>query len=116
MPWTPRRPTSADASYFSLVECEGNLASGNYREATPHCERNAASGDSWRDQILLVAVYAQQGEMAKAATAKAAALKLKPTLTLAKLKAMPQAGSQAYLDLLETHYYAGLRKAGIPEN
>ena len=111
----PRTADVADVSYFSGVECLGNLASGNYREATPHCEQNGASGDSWRDQALLVAVYAQQGEMAKAATAKTTVLRLMPTLTIAKLKAMPQAGSQPYLDLLETHYYAGLRKAGFPE-
>ena len=53
--------------------------------------------------------------MAKAATAKTVALKLRPALTIEKLKAVPQPGSQAYLDLLETHYYAGLRKAGFPE-
>jgi tetratricopeptide (TPR) repeat protein len=111
----PRTADSTDASYFSGVECLGNLASGNYREATPHCEQNGASGVSWRDQALLVAVYAQQGEMAKAAIAKTAAFTLMPTLTIAKLKAMPPAGGQAYLDLLETHYYAGLRKASFPE-
>ena len=61
----PRTADSTDASYFSGVECLGNLASGNYREATPHCEQNGASGDSWRDQALLVALYSQQGEMAK---------------------------------------------------
>ena len=61
------------------------------------------------------ALLRPKGEMAKAAIAKTAAFKLMPTLTIAKLKAMPPAGSQAYLDLLETHYYAGLRKSGFPE-
>ena len=111
----PRTADVVDASYFSAVECVVNLAAGNYREATPNCERRGASGDSWRAQARLVAVYAQQGEMAKAAAAKSAALKLRPTLSIAQLKAMPQSGSQSYLDLLETHYYSGLRKAGIPE-
>ena len=112
---SPRTADVDDASYFSYVECAANLASGNYREATPHCEQIGASGDSWRAQARLVAVYAQQGQMDKAATAKSAALKLKPTLTIAQLKAMPLAASQSYLDLLETHYYSGLRKAGIQE-
>ena len=53
--------------------------------------------------------------MAKATTAKNAALKLKPTLSIAQMKAMPRPATQSYLDLLETHYYEGLRKAGIPE-
>jgi len=88
---------------------------GRYAEATPPCEQIASSGSSWVYQSILVAVYAQQGAMAKAAAAKAGALKLKPNLTIARLKTMPRPGSQAYFDLLETHFYAGLRKAGVPE-
>ena len=72
-------------------------------------------GKNWRRQATLAAVYAQQGEISKATVAKAAALKLEPRLTIAYLKGLPQRGSQAYLDLLDMHYYAGLRKAGFPE-
>ncbi|HEX7273525.1 MAG TPA: adenylate/guanylate cyclase domain-containing protein [Casimicrobiaceae bacterium] len=111
----PRTADVVDASYFSGIECLTNLALGNYREATPQCEQVGASGSSWRAQVLLVAVYAQQNEMAKADAAKSAALRLRPTLSIAQLKAMPQAGNQLYLDLLEMRYYPGLRKAGIPE-
>jgi adenylate cyclase len=111
----PEIADTGDASYFSVVECVANHVSGNYREATPHCEQAGASGDSWRAQARLAALYAQQGEMDKAAAAKSAALKLKPTISIAQLKAMPQSGSPLYLDLLETHYYSGLRKAGFPE-
>ncbi len=111
----PRTADVVDATYFSSIECEANLASGNYREATSPCEQLGARGGSWLNQVMLVAVYAQQGEMTKAANAKSVALKLKPALSIAQLKAGPQGGSQPYLDLLETHYYAGLRKAGIPE-
>ena len=111
----PETVDTDDAFYFSSLECRAYLTLGNYREASPQCEQSASSGDSWRAQLSLAAVYAQQGELAKAAAARSAALKLKPALTIARLKSMPQRGKQAYLDLLETHYYAGLRKAGFPE-
>lgn len=106
---------AADIFYSSRLQCQCNLVLGRYLDATPACERLGASGEDWRNQTTLAAVYAQRGEMTKATVAKLAALKLEPRLTLVYLKGLPRQGSQAYLDLLDTHYYAGLRKAGFPE-
>ncbi len=111
----PETIDAVDMSYISSIRCRCDLALGRYREAMPACERLGASGSDWRSQARLAAVYAQLGEVTKATAARTAALKLEPRLTIAYLKAMPRPGSQAYLDLLDTHYYAGLRKAGFAE-
>jgi adenylate cyclase len=111
----PETADTVDMLYVDGLFCRCNLLLGNYREATPACERLGAGSRDWRNQTTLAAVYAQQGEMAKAALAKAAAIKLEPKLTIGYLKGMPRPGSQAYLDLLDRHYYAGLRRAGFPE-
>jgi hypothetical protein len=98
--------------------CSLAVLTGLFREITA-AQRWRASvqelAGNWRNKAMLAAVYAQQGEMAKAALAKAAAIKLEPKLTIGYLKGMPRPGSQAYLDLLDRHYYAGLRRAGFPE-
>jgi tetratricopeptide (TPR) repeat protein len=111
-------PETIDTEWTNSIaglQCRNNIVLGRYLDATPACERLGAGGKNWRRQATLAAVYAQQGEMSKAKVAKAAALKLEPRLSIAYMKRLPQPGSQAYLDLLDTYYYAGLRKAGMPE-
>jgi adenylate cyclase len=96
--------------------CRVSLMLGRYREAVPACERAAALDDAtWHNQVLLVAASAQNGEMQKAAVAKAELLKRQPGFSIAKDKAALLSAHPDYLKMLETHYYPGLRKAGIPE-
>jgi adenylate cyclase len=98
----------------SLV-CRANQNLGRYADALPACEQAAALDNDWRHQLWLAAVYAQQGDMAKAAIAKTELLRRKPGVTIASLKATPDSDNPAYLQQLETNVYAGLRKVGIPE-
>ncbi len=66
--------------------------------------------------IYLTAAYAQKGDMARAADAKATLLRLSPLLTLEALK--PHSGKpdvQRFREQWDKHVIAGLRRAGISE-
>jgi hypothetical protein len=62
-----------------------------------------------------VAAYAHEGEAAKAEAAKAALLRRRPGFSIADIKAGGYSNEPAWLQQVETHLLAGLRKAGIPE-
>ena len=96
--------------------CRVNLMLGRYAEAVPACEKAAALDDAtWHNQVILVAAAAQNGDMQKAAVAKAELLKRQPGFSIARDKAALLSAHPDYLKMLEAHYYPGLRKAGIPE-
>jgi tetratricopeptide (TPR) repeat protein len=96
--------------------CRGNLMLGRYGEAVPACEKAAALDDAtWHNQVLMVSASAQNGDMQKAGVAKAELLKRQPRFSIAKDKAAGLSEHPDYLKMLETHYYPGLRKAGLPE-
>jgi len=96
--------------------CRVNLVLGRYAEAVPACEKAAALDDAtWHNQVLLLAASEQNGDMQKAAIAKAELLKRQPGFSIAKDKAALLSAHPDYLKMLEAHYYPGLRKAGIPE-
>ena len=102
---------------FSLgVLCWSNVLLGRYGEALQACEKAAARDDSWSNQVWLVAGYAQQGNMAKASIAKMELLKRQPRFTIEKIRSREATTASAeYLQLLEIHLLAGLRKAGLPD-
>jgi tetratricopeptide (TPR) repeat protein len=97
-----------------IVRCHANLALGRYDEAISDCEGSAAQDDSWWAHALLTAAYAQKGDGGKAAIEKAALLRQRPQTTIARLR---DDGSDhpLYAQQREAHIYAGLRRAGIPE-
>ena len=63
----------------------------------------------------MVAAYANRGDLAKAAAAKAQVLKTVPVYTISQLRAKRYSEVPEYLELAEKYWYAGLRKAGIPD-
>jgi TolB-like protein/tetratricopeptide (TPR) repeat protein len=100
----------------SRVACRAFLSLGRYDEAVQSCERAMATDESWLVHLYLTAAYAQKGDMARAADAKARLLSRKPGFTLAELsdpKNPPDA--ERFREQWEKHITAGLRKAGIPE-
>ena len=98
-----------------FIRCQAHQALGRYGDAIADCERSVVGEDSWSSHAYLVAAYAQKGETAKAEAEKIILLKQQPGMTIADLKAMRLSNEPAYLQQTETHLYAGLRKAGIPE-
>ncbi len=101
--------------YALLLRCWAYLALGRYDDAIAACEKSVAQDDWWSGHAYLVAAYALKGETAKAAAEKITLLKQQPGVSIADLKAQRVSNNPTYLQQTETHLYAGLRKAGIPE-
>jgi hypothetical protein len=53
--------------------------------------------------------------MAKAAAARARALRVSPGFTIARARVLDEPAHPEYLKLAEKYWYEGLRKAGFPE-
>ena len=96
--------------------CKAMLFLGRYDEAIVACEKAAAEINSWINLVYLCAAYAQHGDMAKAATARDALLKLQPGYTIAWYRSTYRASPPRFFELIDRHLAAGLSKAGIPEN
>jgi tetratricopeptide (TPR) repeat protein len=109
-------PRSPDVASYLRVKCDAYLLLGNYDEAIAACEKSLALQDSWIPRMDLVAAYAQKGDMAKTAEAKAEVMKQQPQMSIANVKALRFSDNPIFLRQLEDHVYPGLRKAGIPEN
>lgn len=95
--------------------CEAYLVLGRYDEAIADCEKSEALNDYWDKHAYLAASYALKGDAAKAEAEKTLLLKDQRGLTIADLKAMRLSNDPTFLQQTETHFYAGLREAGIPE-
>ena len=76
-----------------------------------------ATDESWLFHMYLTAAYAQKGDMARAAEAKARLLLRKPgfTIEMPVGDAKNKPDFQRFGDQWKKHIAAGLRKAGIPE-
>ena len=80
------------------------------------CEKSLALEDFWAGYLYLAAAYAHKGDLAKASVAKTELLKRRPDMSIARFKARKLSDNPIFQQQTETHIYAGLRKAGIPEN
>jgi len=65
--------------------------------------------------MLLTAIHAQRGDLAKAAIARTEMLKQQPGATIANNLNLRSSEDPSLRRQLEQHLPAGLRKAGIPE-
>jgi hypothetical protein len=91
------------------------MALGRYNEAIAACEKSVGELDWWMPHLYLIAAYTHTGEAAKAAAEKTKLLKLRPGNSIADFKALRLSNDPAFLQQTETHLFADLRKAGIPE-
>jgi len=109
-------PRGWQVASFLQFQCRAYLALGRYDDAIMACQKSLALEDWWLRHVYLVAAYAQKGDLAKAAVAKTELLKRQPGMSIARIKAIKASDNPNYQQQIETHIYAGLRKAGIPEN
>jgi len=94
--------------------CWVNLMLGRYSQAVQSCEKSAARDNWWDDYVFLAAGYAQLGQTAKAASAKAELLKQKPNFNLEQRRNTdPGLSVPSYARRVELHLYSGLTKAGL---
>jgi adenylate cyclase len=113
------QPPADFAGWLSLNRCRAKLALGGYDDAIDACEKAASGGDLYYRQLsvhmFLAAAYALQGNDGRAQAEKAKLLAQRPDASIALFKTGRISDVPAYLQQTEAHLYAGLRKAGIPE-
>jgi tetratricopeptide (TPR) repeat protein len=95
--------------------CEAHVLAGHASQAASACERSVLLYGDWVSKLYLLAAYANSGQKAKADAVKAEVLREVPTYSIAQLRAKRYSDHPDYLVLAERNWYAGLRKAGIPE-
>jgi tetratricopeptide (TPR) repeat protein len=105
----------ANASIPMATACEARLLAGQTEQAIATCEKASGLWNDWRVHLALAAAYASQGDVAKAAAAKAEVLRTVPGFTIAQMRAKRYSDNPEYLKLAEKYWYEGLRKAGFPE-
>ncbi|MDQ2963563.1 MAG: hypothetical protein M3R31_10475 [Pseudomonadota bacterium] len=100
----------------ALEACMAHVLLRAYEEAIAECERVETDWDNWYRHANLAAAYAMRGDGAKAAQAKDRLLKAVPTFAIARYEARfhPSLTPEAKA-LDKSHFFAGLRKAGVPE-
>jgi predicted Zn-dependent protease len=103
-------------AYLLRMRCQAELLLGRTAQAVGACER-ASAGDpgQWVVHLLLAAAYADAGELDKAAAEHRTVDRIAPGYTIERLRAYRYSENPDYLRLVEAHWYAGLRKAGVPE-
>jgi tetratricopeptide (TPR) repeat protein len=109
-------PRSPGVAGFLQYQCRAYLVLGRYDDAILACEKSLALEDYWPRFMYLVAAYAQKGDLAKVAVAKTELLKRRPDMSIARIRAQKASDNPIYQRQSETYLFAGLRKAGIPEN
>ena len=91
------------------------MALGRYSDAIAACERQASLADSWAPHVYLIAAYAHEGNAAKTAAEIKKVNERRPRFSIATYRALGESDVPAHQQQTEGHLYAGLRKAGIPE-
>jgi adenylate cyclase len=97
------------------IRCRAYMALGRNDEAIAACEKSVGELDWWMPHLYLIAAYTHTGDAAKAAAEKAKLLQQRPGISIADFKALRLSNDPAFLQQTETHLFADLRKAGIPE-
>jgi TolB-like protein/Tfp pilus assembly protein PilF len=109
-------PSDPGMDFYLQEQCSAHLNLGHYDQAIAACEKSLALSDFWIKYLFLLGAYAQKGDMVRAQVAKMDLLKRKPDVSIARLKYGPQFwANPLFQEQREAHLYAGLRKAGIPE-
>ena len=95
--------------------CEADLLIGRFDDAVSACEKAGGTNPDWFITSYLAAAYANRGDVGKARAARDAILRTVPGYTIAQVRAKHYSDVPEYLKMAEATWYAGLRKAGIPE-
>jgi TolB-like protein len=110
-----RRSLLGTDTDFRSLACDAHLHLGHYEQAIAECERAAVNVDSYWVYLNLTAAYAQAGDLAKAAKAKAELMRRVPDLTIARFEQKQFSTNPIWVEEIRTHVISGLRKAGVPE-
>jgi tetratricopeptide (TPR) repeat protein len=104
-----------NAGWPLRAACEAHMLLGQNDQAIAACEKAAGIESTWFITSFLAAAYANRGDMAKAVAARKEVERLVPGYTIAQLRAKHYSDEPEYVKMAEATWYAGLRKAGLPE-
>jgi tetratricopeptide (TPR) repeat protein len=110
-----RRALLGTDTDFRSLACHAHLHLGHYEQAIAECERAAVNDDNYWVYLDLTAAYAQAGDLAKAAKAKAELMRRVPDFTIARFEQKQFSTNPIWVEEIRTHFISGLRKAGVPE-
>ena len=110
-----RRSLLGTDTDFRSLACLAHLHLGHYQQAIAECERAAVSDNSYFVYLQLTAAYAQAGDSAKAAKAKAELMRRVPDFTIARFEQKQFSTDPIAVEEVRRHVIPGLRKAGVPE-
>ena len=106
----------ASQTWPKIVACHARLLLGEARAAATECEKAVGRDPSlWSAHLYLAAAHANLGELEAARASLAVVNRMSPAHTIARLRNYRYAAHPEYRRLADAHYYAGLRKAGMPE-
>ena len=97
-------------------ECEAHLLLAENDKVIETCERSTGVDLDFIQHSFLAAAYANTGDVAHARTELNVVLKDIPGYTIDQLRANRYSDHPEYQRLAERYWYAGLRKAGLPEH
>jgi tetratricopeptide (TPR) repeat protein len=100
--------------YPLRIACQAHLLAGQANQAIATCEKLGSRDLLWYTRMA--AAYANNGDMEKAAAARAELLRTVPGYTISQLRAKRYSDHPEYVKLAERYWYAGLRRAGFQEN
>jgi class 3 adenylate cyclase/TolB-like protein len=107
-------PTSMAGGTLMHFRCRALMLLERYAEAIQSCERGMAFGPEWPDYMVLTAAYALQGDEQRAARVRTELLRLQPEFSIRWHEAVAGRSARART-VFDQVLYAGLRKAGVPE-
>jgi tetratricopeptide (TPR) repeat protein len=106
----------SDAPHVLFSVCEAHLLLAQPRAAATACEQ-AAGGDPsiWSVHQYLAAALANLGQIERARASLQIVEKMSPGITIDRLRNSRWNAHPEYQRLAEATYFAGLRRAGMPE-
>lgn len=102
-------------NYLLVIRCSAHLALGHYDDAISDCEKASSLRDEWWTHMYLVSAYALRGIDDRAAAERTKLLTQRKGFSVEEYKALRISEVPAYVQQTESHLFAGLRRAGIPE-
>ena len=109
-------PVGSSPTWEKIVACHAQILLGDAKAAVTECERAVGRDPSlWSAHLYLAAAHANVGELEAARASLAVVDRMSPAHSIARLRNYRYAAHPEYRRLADAHYYAGLRKAGMPE-
>jgi tetratricopeptide (TPR) repeat protein len=104
-----------EESFALATRCAIDVRLARYDDAIADCRKAMTVQNYDFADMLLLAAYAQKGDMNDAAAVKERVLKRRPEVSISSEREMLTSSNPVFLEQTEQNFFEGLRKAGIRE-